>query len=113
VYAAIERAASLLVAISTIARYTFWSQISRNSGLNCTTYATCAAVVAHSTCHRHLCWIIATPAVTSFIACACAFIACAFRRLRQWTDIIDHPSSSTHVFFFPQLSLQSNLSLVL
>jgi hypothetical protein len=78
VYAAIERAASLLVAISTIARYTFGSQISRNSGLNCTTYATYAAVVAQSTC-----WIIATPAVTSFIACACALIACAFRSLRQ------------------------------
>jgi hypothetical protein len=82
VYVAIERAASLLVAIPTIARYTFGSQISRNSSLNRTTYATCAAVVTDSTCHRHLSWTIATPAVTSFIACACAFIACAFRSLR-------------------------------
>jgi hypothetical protein len=78
VYAAIERAASLLVAISTIARYTFGSQISRNSGLNCATYATCYAVVAQS-----IGWIIATPAVTSFFACACAIVAYAFRSLRQ------------------------------
>jgi hypothetical protein len=78
VYAAIERAASLFVAISTIARYTFGSQISRNSSLNCATYATCDAVVAQS-----ICWIIATPAVSSFIACACAHVAYAFRSLRQ------------------------------
>jgi hypothetical protein len=81
VFAAIERASSLLVAISTIAGYTFGSRISRNSGLNCATYATCAAVVA-----QPFCWIIATPAVTSFIAfiaCACALVAYAFRSLRQ------------------------------
>jgi hypothetical protein len=83
VFAAIERAPSLLIAISTIAGSTCGSRFSRNSGLYCATYATCATVVA-----QPLCWIIATPAVTSFIAfiaiaCACALVAYAFRCLRQ------------------------------
>ncbi len=71
-YAATKHAASLHAAMSTLAHYTFGRYNSRNTGLTCATYATCAADVAYSTCsrHRHLCCIIATSAVTTYIACA-------------------------------------------
>jgi hypothetical protein len=72
VYTATEHAASLHAAISTLAHYKFGRYNSRNTGLTCATYTTCAANVAYSICsrRRHLCCIIATSAVTTYIACA-------------------------------------------